>query len=90
MLNLLYHVHKSLMSNFNSEPRKQQEPRASSAFQWPSPSDTALLYSDISIKDILDAYQHDVELLKVILLAKAEEDKVSLRHIDLDLNYHTN
>lgn len=64
------------MSHFDSEGREQQERRTPSAFQWPSPSQTPLLYSDISIKDILDTYQHDVELLKVILLAKAEEDKV--------------
>ncbi|CAO3658971.1 unnamed protein product [Umbelopsis ramanniana] len=63
------------MSHFDSEGREQQDRRTSSAFQWPSPSQTPLLYSDISIKDILDTYQHDVELLKVILLAKAEEDK---------------
>ncbi|KAM3583051.1 ATP-dependent RNA helicase [Umbelopsis sp. WA50703] len=63
------------MTTFNTESREQKDRRDSSAFQWPSPSQVALSYSDISIKDILDTYQHDVELLKVILLAKAEEDK---------------
>ncbi|KAJ2958482.1 hypothetical protein NQZ79_g5945 [Umbelopsis isabellina] len=63
------------MTLYNSESREQKDRRDSSAFQWPSPSQVALSYSDISIKDILDTYQHDVELLKVILLAKAEEDK---------------
>ncbi|KAI9474329.1 hypothetical protein BDB00DRAFT_943624 [Zychaea mexicana] len=33
------------------------------------------LKGDITIKEILDNYQHDPELLKLVLLAKAEEDK---------------
>jgi hypothetical protein len=55
-----------------------------SAFQWPippSPSHTkpgssASSLPDISVKEILDKYQDDPELLKYILSAKSEEDKV--------------
>lgn len=73
------------MTLYNSESREQKDRRDSSAFQWPSPSQVALSYSDISIKDILDTYQHDVELLKVILLAKAEEDKVRQCSMPIEL-----
>lgn len=33
--------------------------------------------ADLGVADILDRYQHDTELLKHILMAKAEEDKVN-------------
>jgi hypothetical protein len=33
-------------------------------------------YADISIKEILDKYRDDKELMKHVLAAKAEEDKV--------------
>ncbi|KAI8059530.1 hypothetical protein BC940DRAFT_313508 [Gongronella butleri] len=38
--------------------------------------------SDLSVKDILDMYKHDAELLKHILLAKAEEDKVMKKKLE--------
>ncbi|KAI7885805.1 hypothetical protein K492DRAFT_170887 [Lichtheimia hyalospora FSU 10163] len=46
--------------------------RPPSAFQWPLPPQSEL---ELSIKEILDVYQHDPELLKLVLSAKAEEDK---------------
>ncbi|KAI9270482.1 hypothetical protein BDA99DRAFT_534590 [Phascolomyces articulosus] len=55
--------HSSISNNNNERPP--------SAFQWPIPSSS----SDISIKEILDNYQHDPEILKLLLVAKAEEDK---------------
>lgn len=47
--------------------------RPPSAFQWPLPPQSEL---ELTIKEILDVYQHDPELLKLVLSAKAEEDKV--------------
>lgn len=47
--------------------------RLPSAFQWPLPPQSEL---ELTIKEILDVYQHDPELLKLVLSAKAEEDKV--------------
>lgn len=40
--------------------------------------------ADLGVADILERYQHDTELLKHILMAKAEEDKVNLNPISLD------
>jgi hypothetical protein len=34
----------------------------------------------MSVGDILEVYKHDTELLKYILKAKAEEDKVNYRN----------
>lgn len=54
-----------------------------SAFQWPIPTSPSALKSvtisnnnDITVKEILDRYNDDPELLKYILTAKSEEDKV--------------
>ncbi|KAI9317134.1 hypothetical protein BX666DRAFT_147164 [Dichotomocladium elegans] len=56
------------MANLSSLPSASHQ-RPPSAFQWPPVS------SELSIKEILDDYNHDPELLKVVLSAKAEEDK---------------
>ena len=62
------------MANHSSSNNSERPP---SAFQWPIPSAS----SDITIKEILDNYQHDPELLKLVLSAKAEDDKVwQLKH----------
>lgn len=53
-----------------------------SAFQWPIPPSPSTLKpvtvsnNDITVKEILDRYNEDPELLKYILTAKSEEDKV--------------
>lgn len=41
---------------------------------------TSIKSSDMSVGDILEVYKHDTELLKYILKAKAEEDKVNYRN----------
>jgi hypothetical protein len=58
------------------------------SFAWPPPSNqhapsssipppsAHANYADISIKEILDKYRDDKELMKHVLAAKAEEDKV--------------
>ncbi|CEP14065.1 hypothetical protein [Parasitella parasitica] len=79
--------------------------QSASAFQWPippSPSHSKPAsnpnMSDITVKEILDRYNEDPELLKYILTAKSEEDKkkaakdtlkaeearIQLRHMDLE------
>ena len=60
------------MANNHSSLNSSSTERPPSAFQWPIPSSS----SDITIKEILDNYQHDPEILKLVLIAKAEEDKV--------------
>ncbi|CAG8559219.1 8449_t:CDS:2 [Diversispora eburnea] len=45
-----------------------------SAFSYPSPA-TKIPRSDISLREILENYRDDNDLLKQILAAKAEEDK---------------
>lgn len=40
------------------------------------PYDTRPSLADITVADILERYKHDTDLLKHILLAKTEEDKV--------------
>ncbi|KAI8092683.1 uncharacterized protein BX664DRAFT_327899 [Halteromyces radiatus] len=67
----------------NSYSPKDQPPR--SAFQWPAPLsprfnkqddfDTTATNTDLSLKEILDKYKDDADILRHILLAKAEEDK---------------
>lgn len=52
-----------------------QSPQPSnSAFQWPKPSDM----NELSVKEILDRFNDDPELMKYILTAKSEEDKVKV------------
>ncbi|KAI7848149.1 hypothetical protein BDC45DRAFT_561839 [Circinella umbellata] len=59
------------MANNHSSLNSSSTERPPSAFQWPIPSSS----SEITIKEILDNYQHDPEILKLVLIAKAEEDK---------------
>ncbi|KAJ8662520.1 hypothetical protein O0I10_001481 [Lichtheimia ornata] len=59
------------MANPSSLPSSSHH-RPPSAFQWPLPPQSEL---ELTIKEILDVYQHDPELLKLVLSAKAEEDK---------------
>ncbi|KAG1474866.1 hypothetical protein G6F56_000090 [Rhizopus delemar] len=81
--------HPKSMSPHNKPP--------TSAFQWPIPQQSGS--SEISIREILDHYGNDPELLKCILTAKSEEDKkksardtlkaeearIQLRHMDLEM-----
>ncbi|KAI7867948.1 hypothetical protein BDF14DRAFT_1797881 [Spinellus fusiger] len=66
---------------------REERPRAS-AFEWPIPSpsahttDTAVA-NDISLQEILSAYQHEPELLRHILAAKTAEDKKRAAHLTL-------
>lgn len=54
----------------------------STAFQWPIPDSPSRLkpihntMNELSIKEILEKYNDDPELMKYILTAKSEEDKV--------------
>ncbi|KAI8983445.1 hypothetical protein BDB01DRAFT_790793 [Pilobolus umbonatus] len=93
------------MTNRTVHPSPRSPSKAVSAFQWPiPPPNTHLRYmnnqsKDITIKEILDRYQDDPELLKYILTAKAEEDKkkaakdtlkveearIQLRQMDIEL-----
>ncbi|KAG0166552.1 hypothetical protein DFQ28_007135 [Apophysomyces sp. BC1034] len=63
-------------SNNNHSPRQRspltQPP--TSAFTWPIPSPPPNK-QEISVKEILETYKDDPDLLKHVLLAKAEEDK---------------
>ncbi|KAG0739801.1 hypothetical protein G6F57_006477 [Rhizopus arrhizus] len=85
-------------SHSNSLSPHSKQP--TSAFQWPiPPSSQPGGSSEISIKEILDRYSDDPELLKCILAAKSEEDKkkaardtlkayearIQLRQMDLEL-----
>ncbi|KAG1453198.1 hypothetical protein G6F46_003957 [Rhizopus delemar] len=88
------------MTNQSPHPN-QLSPRSKhsmSAFQWPiSPSSQSS--TEISLKEILDRHGDNPELLKCILRAKTEEDKkkaardtlkaeearIQLRHMDLEL-----
>ncbi|KAI9025944.1 hypothetical protein CLU79DRAFT_70761 [Phycomyces nitens] len=76
----------------------------SSAFPWPAPSPPSTKHSshspsnEVTIKEILDRYKDNPELLKHVLIAKAEEDKrqaaedtlkteqarIHLRQMDID------
>ena len=58
------------MSNI-SELRNQQ-----SVYSYPSPAQT-ITKTDITLREILDTYHEDSDLLKLILAAKTEEDKVN-------------
>lgn len=60
-------------------PRHRSSRRPLSAFQWPvphSPTSTHVPETEITLKQILDKYRDDPDLLRHILMAKAEEDKV--------------
>ncbi|KAL1925989.1 hypothetical protein VTP01DRAFT_7185 [Rhizomucor pusillus] len=63
------HVRRSL------SPPSQSRPN--SAFQWPVPTSPATKEDepDITVKQILERYRDDPDLLRHILMAKAEEDK---------------
>lgn len=65
------HVRRSL------SPPSQSRPN--SAFQWPVPTSPATKEDepDITVKQILERYRDDPDLLRHILMAKAEEDKVN-------------
>ncbi|KAF7723702.1 hypothetical protein EC973_001743 [Apophysomyces ossiformis] len=64
------------MTNSSNSPR-QRSPLTlcqPSAFTWPIPSPPPNK-QDISVKEILETYKDNPDLLKHVLLAKAEEDK---------------
>ncbi|KAL9554562.1 hypothetical protein MBANPS3_002755 [Mucor bainieri] len=97
------------MANHSPHPNSlsPHSKQPTSAFQWPippsSPShmkpNTQSTLADITVKEILERYNEDPELLKYILTAKTEEDKrkaakdtlraeearIQLRHMDLEL-----
>ncbi|CAJ0651119.1 8664_t:CDS:2 [Entrophospora sp. SA101] len=54
-----------------SELRNQQ-----SAYSYPSPAQT-ITKADITLREILDTYREDNDLLKLILATKTEEDKAN-------------
>lgn len=62
--------------------------KTTTAFHWPIPGSPSLLkpitphqnnnnMNDLSVKEILERYNDDPELMKYILTAKSEEDKVN-------------
>lgn len=57
------------------QPHSQSPTTRPSAFEWPvPPHDT-----DISVREIIEKYYpNDQELLKHVLMAKAEEDRVRI------------
>ncbi|GAN07897.1 hypothetical protein MAM1_0181c07401 [Mucor ambiguus] len=97
------------MANHSPHPNSlsPHSKQPTSAFQWPIPpsspshmkSNTQQAMADITVKEILERYNEDPELLKYILTAKTEEDKkkaakdtlraeearIQLRHMDLEL-----
>ncbi|ORZ22230.1 hypothetical protein BCR42DRAFT_405758 [Absidia repens] len=94
------------MTNPSPHPHSYSPPR--SAFQWPAPlsprlkhhkhNATTAINTDLPLKDILETYKNDSDILRYILLAKAEEDKrqaardmlkteqarIQLRQLDLE------
>ncbi|CEG84450.1 hypothetical protein RMATCC62417_18252 [Rhizopus microsporus] len=67
------------MTNQSPHPNSlsPQSKHPQSAFQWPIPPLSQPNSSpEISVREILDRYSDDPELLKYILTAKSEEDKV--------------
>ncbi|CAI2184988.1 9519_t:CDS:2 [Funneliformis geosporum] len=58
------------------------ELRNQSAFSYPSPATNTLPRTDISLREILDTYRDNNDLLKQILNAKVEEDKASILFFD--------
>ncbi|EPB86196.1 hypothetical protein HMPREF1544_07008 [Mucor circinelloides 1006PhL] len=95
------------MANHSPHPNSlsPHSKQPTSAFQWPIPPSPSHLkpnpqaMNDITVKEILERYNEDPELLKYILTAKTEEDKkkaakdtlraeearIQLRHMDLEL-----
>jgi hypothetical protein len=69
------------MSSSSPQETSPQQSR-SSAFQWPIPSSSPNSPTEISVKQILDKYSHDPEILKHALMAKSEEDKVTKQLVD--------
>ncbi|KAI8880507.1 hypothetical protein K501DRAFT_335324 [Backusella circina FSU 941] len=68
------------MSSSSPQETSPQQSR-SSAFQWPiPPSSPNNSSTEISVKQILDKYSHDPEILKHALMAKSEEDKKQTAH----------
>lgn len=65
------------MTSSQSPHPNSNSPSRPSAFQWPVPQSTSSSHSntDISVREILERCPEDV--LKHVLMAKAEEDKVS-------------
>ena len=54
------------------------ELRNQAAYSYPSPATNASPRTDISLREILDMYRDNHDLLKQILSAKSEEDKVKI------------
>ncbi|CAJ0828498.1 11514_t:CDS:2 [Entrophospora sp. SA101] len=73
-----------------SELRNQQ-----SAYSYPSPAQT-ITKADITLREILDTYREDNDLLKLILATKTEEDKAkglkkkSVKQKSLSCNVNNN
>nr|CAG8638881.1 2953_t:CDS:2 [Entrophospora candida] len=53
------------------------ELRNQSAYSYPSPAQT-ITKADITLREILDTYREDNDLLKLILATKTEEDKANM------------
>lgn len=77
------------MANHSPHPNSlsPHSKQPTSAFQWPIPPSSPSSHlkphaqqamNDITIKEILERYNEDPELLKYILTAKTEEDKVPI------------
>lgn len=76
------------MSNHSPHPNSispntfSSKKSQSSAFVWPIPISPSQIkpnnnnMNELSVREILDRYNEDPELLKYILTAKSEEDKV--------------
>jgi hypothetical protein len=73
------------MSNHSPHPNSispHTTKSQSSAFVWPIPNSPSQInpnnnnMNELSVREILDRYNEDPELLKYILTAKSEEDKV--------------
>jgi hypothetical protein len=73
------------MANHSPHPNSlsPHSKQPTSAFQWPIPPSPSHLkpmnnsMNEITVKEILDRYNDDPELMKYILTAKSEEDKVT-------------
>lgn len=70
--------------------------QTSTAFHWPIPDSPSRLkpikpqnknMNELSIKEILERYNEDPELLKYILTAKSEEDKVINKTLKKGIRY---
>jgi hypothetical protein len=67
------------MGSSQSPHPNSNSPSRPSAFQWPVPPVTSNSNTDISVREILERCPDDV--LKHVLMAKAEEDKVKYIHL---------